>query len=87
MTRTGIFLTEEITATGWRVTLTNWANRDAKVNFGKVGMPAGYSVWWLDSHEMYFWHREADDHWDGPYCDRFMARRAAVFDAKSKEAL
>ena len=59
-------------------------NRDTEVRFSQ-GMPAGYSVWWLDSYEMYFWRRERDDHYDGPYCDRFDARRSAIADGKNQK--
>lgn len=62
----------------------NRDNRDVRVSFSQ-GMPTGYSVWWLDSHEMYFWQRESDDHWDGPYCDRFDARRVAISDSKQQQ--
>lgn len=56
---------------------------DVRVNFGNLPMPTGYSVWWLDGYEMYFWHRDRDDHVDGPYCDRFHARRVAIADSKN----
>ena len=56
--------------------------RDYVVNFGSVRMPDGYRVVWSDGNEMYFWVRDSDDHWDGPYCNRFDARRSAVHDSK-----
>ena len=58
---------------------------DVRVNFGKIAMPEGYSVWWLADYEMYYWHRDRDDHLDGPYCDRFHARRGAVHDSKQPQ--
>ena len=53
---------------------------DVKVNFGAVSMPDGYAVWWLDNYEMYYWHREHDDHIEGPYASQWRARRDAISD-------
>lgn len=60
------------------------APHDCVVSF-KQGMPDGYRVVWFDDHEMYFWQRASDMHLDGPYCDRFHARRGAVHDSKKPE--
>lgn len=57
---------------------------DVRVNFGRAKLPKGYAVWWLDGYEMYYWHRDADDHLEGPYCDRWRARRDAIADALLK---
>ena len=58
---------------------------DVLIGFSQ-GMPTGYSVWWLDGWNMYFWHRERDDHVDGPYCDRFHARRVAINDSSKNRS-
>lgn len=56
---------------------------DVRVNFGpRIKMPAGYSVWLLDGYEMFYWHRDRDDHLEGPYCDRWRARRDAIANSK-----
>jgi len=52
--------------------------QDQVVNFGGVKMPNGYEVVWSSGMEMYYWRRIKDDLWDGPYCDRFAARRSAI---------
>ena len=47
------------------------------------GMPGGYEVHWDPSHEMYFWVRLRPYHVDGPYADRFHARRGAIADSRA----
>lgn len=56
---------------------------DVRVNFGALPMPAGYSVWWIENYELFYWHRDHDDHLDGPYACRFRARRGAIADSIS----
>lgn len=51
------------------------------VNFSQ-GMPEGYRVEYDPGSEMYWWTRLRDWHADGPYADRFRARRDAVADSK-----
>ena len=49
------------------------------------GMPDGYEVHWDPSHEMYYWVRRKEWHYDGPYANRFDARRSAIHDSKSRK--
>lgn len=47
-------------------------------------MPKGYGVVWASDMEMYYWYRESPSHYDGPYADRFHARRGAIHDSKQR---
>ena len=47
------------------------------------GMPEGYEVQYVSGMEMYYWVRLRPYHVDGPYADRFHARRVAIADSKN----
>jgi hypothetical protein len=51
------------------------------VNFSQ-GMPEGYRVEYDPGHEMYWWVRLHPYRVDGPYADRFRARRGAIAHSK-----
>jgi hypothetical protein len=53
------------------------------INFSQ-GLPDGYEVIWDSGYEMYYWRnwRRPGSDYQGPFADRFHARREAIAHSK-----